>query len=60
MAQVTTGYTEGQVTVSGVAFARFLMSLGVQGPFELVPSATSARRKHKHPHKKQHAPKPAN
>jgi hypothetical protein len=25
-----------------------------------VPSATSARLKHKHPHKRQHAPKPAN
>jgi hypothetical protein len=60
MAQVTTDYTEGRVTVSGVAFARFLMSLGVQGPFELVPSATSARLKHKRPHKRQHAPKPAN
>jgi hypothetical protein len=51
MAQATTGYHEGQVTVSGVAFAHFLMSLGVQGQFELVPSVTSARAMHKH-HKK--------
>jgi hypothetical protein len=61
MAQVTTGYTEGEVTVSGVAFAHFLMSVGVQGPFELVPSAASARAmlKHQHPQKKKHAVKSA-
>jgi hypothetical protein len=65
LAQATTGYKEGQRTVAGVGFARFLLSLGVQGPFELVPSATSARarRKPKH-HKKpvrrqQPAPRPA-
>jgi hypothetical protein len=52
LAQSTTGYKEGQRTVAGVSFARFLQSLGVEGPFELVPSATSARAKHKKPHKK--------
>jgi hypothetical protein len=41
LAQATTGYTEGQVTMAGVSFARFLMSLGVQGTFELVPSHIS-------------------
>ncbi len=51
LAQVTTGYTEGERTVAGVQFAHFLISLGVQGPFELVSSASSARVKHK-PHKK--------
>jgi len=44
LAQATTGYKEGQVTVGGVSFAHFLISLGVQGPFELTPSPT----KHKH------------
>jgi hypothetical protein len=52
LAQTTTGYHEGQRTVAGVSFAHFLLSLGVQGPFELVPSATSARAKHKRKHKK--------
>ncbi|HZU59404.1 MAG TPA: hypothetical protein VE983_00460 [Solirubrobacteraceae bacterium] len=42
-AQVTTGYHDGQVTKAGVSFARFLISLGVQGSFELTPS----RPKHK-------------
>lgn len=41
LAQATTGYTEGQVTVAGVSFAHFLMSLGVQGSFDLVPAHTS-------------------
>jgi hypothetical protein len=41
LAQVTTGYTEGQVTVAGVSFARFLISLGVPGAFDLVPAHTS-------------------
>ena len=36
LAQSTTGYHEGQVTVAGVSFARFLISLGVEGPFELT------------------------
>lgn len=43
LAQVTTGYTEGEVTDSGVSFAHFLISLGVQGDFELVPSAKKAK-----------------
>ena len=44
LAQVTTGYYEGQITKAGVSFARFLISLGVQGTFELRP--TPRRRKH--------------
>jgi hypothetical protein len=59
LAQSTTGYTEGQRTVAGVSFAHFLQSLGVQGPFELVPSATTARNKHKKPHKKHTVKKTA-
>jgi hypothetical protein len=58
LAQSTTGYKEGQRTVAGVGFARFLQSLGVEGPFELVPSATNARAKHKKP-KRKHAVKKA-
>lgn len=42
-ARVTTGYREGQVTVAGVSFARFLRSLGVQGPFELRPTQAVRR-----------------
>jgi hypothetical protein len=38
LAQATTGYFEGQVTRAGVSFARFLISLGVRGPFELRPT----------------------
>ena len=41
LAQATTGYHEGQVTDPGVSFARFLISLGVQGPFELTPTHTT-------------------
>jgi hypothetical protein len=52
LAQATTGYHEGQRTVAGVSFAHFALSLGVQGPFELVPSATSARKHKRKPHKK--------
>lgn len=37
MAQATTGYHEGHVTKAGVSFARFLISLGVRGAFELSP-----------------------
>ena len=44
LAQATTGYTEGQVTPGGVSFAHFLISLGVQGPFDLTP--TPIKRKH--------------
>jgi murein DD-endopeptidase MepM/ murein hydrolase activator NlpD len=45
LAQATTGYYEGQITKAGVSFARFLISLGVQGPFELHPT---------HHHKRKH------
>ncbi len=45
-AQATTGYTEGQATVAGVSFARLLISLGVQGVFDLVPAHTT-RVKHR-------------
>jgi hypothetical protein len=49
-AQATTGYTEGQVTVAGVSFARLLISLGVQGTFDLVPArATRVKPGTKHP-----------
>jgi hypothetical protein len=49
-AQATTGYTEGEVTVAGVSFARLLISLGVQGVFELVPAhATRVKPGKKHP-----------
>jgi len=49
-AQATTGYHEGQVTKAGVSFARFLISLGVQGPFELHPTPPPKR---KHTHRKK-------
>lgn len=39
LAQVTTGYKEGQATQAGVSFAKFLMSLGLTGSFELTPTA---------------------
>jgi hypothetical protein len=39
LAQATTGYSEGQVTKAGVSFARLLISLGVQGAFELHPTS---------------------
>jgi Polysaccharide lyase len=55
LAHVTTGYTEGQVTRSGVSFAHFLSSLGVQGPFEFTP----APLKHRHPKRPVHHPSPA-
>ncbi len=49
-AQATTGYTEGEVTDAGVSFARLLISLGVQGAFDLVPAhATRVRPGKKHP-----------
>ena len=48
-AQATTGYTEGQVTMAGVSFARLLISLGVQGGFDLVPAhATRVKPGSKH------------
>jgi murein DD-endopeptidase MepM/ murein hydrolase activator NlpD len=43
LAQATTGYHEGQVTRAGVAFARFLISLGVLGQFELHPTHGTRR-----------------
>jgi hypothetical protein len=48
-AQATTGYHEGQATAAGVSFAHFLISLGVQGNFELTASAAKAHKKHKRP-----------
>jgi hypothetical protein len=56
LAQATTGYKEGQATRAGVSFARFLMSLGVEGSFDLHPtpegSGSRARghRGHRHRH----------
>lgn len=55
LADATTGYTEGEATVAGVSFARFLISVGVQGQFDLVAAkaarstskpAKTHRRKH--------------
>lgn len=45
LAQVTTGYTEGEVTKAGVSFARFLISLGVQGSFDLKPTPIRHHRR---------------
>ncbi len=58
LAQSTTGYTEGQVTVAGVSFARFLISVGVQGSYELVPTKPHAANASK-ARKKKKAKKPA-
>lgn len=44
-AQATTGYHEAQITRAGVNFARFLRSLGVQGPFELTPTRGKLTRR---------------
>ena len=59
MATATTGYTEGQVTASGISFAKFLIGLGVQGTFELTapeapkaPKAQAAAKKKSWPAKK--------
>jgi hypothetical protein len=43
LAQATTGYREGQVTRAGVSFARFLMTVGVLGQFELHPTHGTRR-----------------
>ena len=52
MAQATTGYTEGEVTKSGISFARFLISVGVQGMFELsAPKSQTAAAKSKSKHR---------
>jgi hypothetical protein len=46
VAQATTGYTEGEVTKAGISFAHVLISLGVQGMFELsAPKSQTARTK---------------
>lgn len=50
LAQATTGYTEGQVTKAGVSFARLLISVGVQGSFELHPTPPPGQRHHR-PHR---------
>jgi murein DD-endopeptidase MepM/ murein hydrolase activator NlpD len=44
LAHITSGYREGQVTPAGVAFAQFLISMGVHGPFEL--KATTKLKPH--------------
>lgn len=50
LAVATTGYTEGEVTTAGISFARFLVSLGLQGTFELTaPKAKAAPGKHQKP-----------
>jgi murein DD-endopeptidase MepM/ murein hydrolase activator NlpD len=56
LAQATTGYFEGQVTPAGVSFARFLMSVGVQGPFELT-APKPKKPKPKKPRPKRTTPK---
>jgi hypothetical protein len=38
LAYITSGYREGQVTPAGVAFAQFVGSMGVHGPFQLKPT----------------------
>lgn len=43
-AQASTGYTDGQVTAAGVSFARFLLTLGVTGQFELSTPQTQTNR----------------
>ena len=48
LAQSTTGYHEGDVTTAGISFAHFLISLGIQGQFELTaPKAQAASKKNK-------------
>ena len=43
-AEASTGYTDGQVTPAGVSFARFLLTLGVTGQFELSAPQTQPNR----------------
>jgi hypothetical protein len=51
VAQATTGYTEGEVTKAGISFAHLLISVGVQGMFELAPpQSQTARAKGTHKH----------
>lgn len=55
LAQATTGYTEGEVTPAGVSFARFLMSIGVPGQFELsAPAPAHSSRAHHHRRRRRH------
>ncbi|MGH2857996.1 MAG: hypothetical protein ACRDMJ_10990, partial [Solirubrobacteraceae bacterium] len=57
MAQATTGYTEGDVTTSGISFAHFLISVGVPGLFELTaPDSQTTRATRRH--KRRHHPSP--
>ena len=49
LAHITSGYREGQVTPAGVAFARFLMSMAVHGPFELTPTTKIKTQSHRQP-----------
>jgi hypothetical protein len=48
LAQSTTGYGEGDVTPAGVSFARFLISLGVPGDFDLVPAKATRLKPGRH------------
>jgi hypothetical protein len=43
-AEASTGYTDGQVTPAGVSFARFLLTVGVTGQFELSAPQTQTNR----------------
>jgi len=54
LAQVTTGYFEGQITKAGVSFAHFLISVGVQGEFELKPTPLK-HKKHRRTASSRHA-----
>lgn len=56
LAAATTGYTEGEITVAGVSFAHFLISVGVQGQFELIAAKPqTARVNHRSKKHKRHA-----
>lgn len=54
VAQATTGYSEGQVTRAGVSFARFLISVGVEGTFELHPTGHHAHGNRGPSHRHRH------
>jgi len=57
MAQATTGYAEGDVTKSGISFAHFLISVGVQGLFELsAPQSQTTRPARQHKHRRHPSP----
>jgi hypothetical protein len=53
LAQVTTGYQEGDVTAAGISFARFLIATGVEGQFELAAPKSQAAARHRHPAKRR-------